>query len=112
MIGPRSGCFPPIALSGGYRPADNLIQIRLAQARDPENNRTMRQITRILAAAMLLGIVVPAQAQPAPVDAPFTETLSNATPLAFGMAADTAAHALGTPLSYISGRPGNEIYLA
>jgi hypothetical protein len=89
-----------------------LIQIRLAQARDPENNRTMRQITRIFAAAMLLGIVVPAQAQPAPVDAPFTETLSNATPLAFGMAADTAARALGTPLSYISGRPGNEIYLA
>ncbi|MDB5564296.1 MAG: hypothetical protein JWP84_862 [Tardiphaga sp.] len=43
---------------------------------------------------------------------PFTATLSNATPLAFGMQADDAARALGTPLAYISGRPGNEIYLA
>jgi hypothetical protein len=43
---------------------------------------------------------------------PFTATLSNATPLAFGMQADDAARALGTTLAYISGRPGNEIYLA
>ena len=43
---------------------------------------------------------------------PFTETLSNNTPLFFGMGADEAAIALGVPLNYISGRPGDEIFLA
>ena len=43
---------------------------------------------------------------------PFTATLSNNTPLVFGMDADDASRALGEPLSYISGRPGDEIYLA
>ena len=28
------------------------------------------------------------------------------------MDADTTAHALGTPLNYVSGRPGDEILLA
>ena len=41
----------------------------------------------------------------------FTATLSNNTPLAFGMDAEEAARALGTPLNYVSGRPGDEIYL-
>ncbi len=41
----------------------------------------------------------------------FTATLSNNTPLAFGMDAEAASRALGTPLNYVSGRPGNEIYL-
>ena len=43
---------------------------------------------------------------------PFTATLSNHTPLAFGMEVADASRALGEPLSYVSGRPGNEIYLA
>jgi hypothetical protein len=38
--------------------------------------------------------------------------LSNNTPLAFGMDAEEAARALGTPLTYVKGRPGQEIYLA
>lgn len=42
---------------------------------------------------------------------PFTATLSNTTPLAFGMGEEDAARALGAPLTYISGRPGDEIYL-
>ena len=42
----------------------------------------------------------------------FTATLSNNTPLAFGMDAESAARALGQPLNYISGRPGDEIFLA
>ncbi|MFT4116121.1 hypothetical protein [Bradyrhizobium sp.] len=33
-------------------------------------------------------------------------------PLTFGMSADAAAHALGVPLNYVRGRPGNELYLA
>jgi hypothetical protein len=46
-----------------------------------------------------------------PGSPPFTATLSNNTPLAFGMGEEEAARALGTPLTYISGQPGDEIYL-
>jgi hypothetical protein len=48
----------------------------------------------------------------APYAPPFTATLSNSTPLAFGMDPEETARALGTPLNYVSGRPGDEIYLA
>jgi hypothetical protein len=37
---------------------------------------------------------------------------SNVAPLAFGMTPDEVASALGMPLTYHSGRPGAEIYLA
>src|SRR4030081_1902351 len=47
-----------------------------------------------------------------PHSPPFTATLSNNTPLAFGMDAEDTSRALGTPLNYVSGRPGNEIFLA
>jgi hypothetical protein len=43
---------------------------------------------------------------------PFTATLSNTTPLVIGMSADEATQALGTELKYLSGRPGDEIFLA
>jgi hypothetical protein len=77
---------------------------------------------KIPAAAALLvvilsgGALAPANAQvPAPTGAPwsppFTATLSNNTPLVFGMNAEEAARALGTPLNYLRGRPGDEIYL-
>jgi hypothetical protein len=42
----------------------------------------------------------------------FTATLSNTTPLVFGMDVEGVSRALGQPLSYISGRAGDEIYLA
>jgi hypothetical protein len=47
-----------------------------------------------------------------PFSPPFTATLSNNTPLAFGMDEEQAARALGAPLTYVSGRPGDEIFLA
>ena len=47
-----------------------------------------------------------------PRDPPFTATLSNSVPLSFGMDAGEVSQALGQPLSYISGRAGDEIYLA
>ena len=47
-----------------------------------------------------------------PYPPPFTATLSNNTPLAFGMDAGQTARALGQPLQYVRGRPGNEIFLA
>jgi hypothetical protein len=58
----------------------------------------------------------PADAQQFPHDGslrrPFIESLSNLTPLAFGMTMDETSRALGQPLQLVSGRPGNEIYLA
>jgi len=73
---------------------------------------------RAPAAALLLiaGMASPAVAQqwsPAggSTPPPFVATLSNNTPLAFGMDQESAARALGTPLNYVSGRPGEEIYL-
>jgi hypothetical protein len=47
-----------------------------------------------------------------PYPPPFTATLSNNVPLAFGMDPEDAARALRTPLNYVSGRPGDEIFLA
>ena len=74
---------------------------------------------KIFAAACLLLITAaaPAGAQGlpplgGPYPPPFTATLSNNTPLAFGMGAEEASVALGVPLNYVSGRPGNEIFLA
>jgi len=33
-------------------------------------------------------------------------------PLEFGMTPDEAGHALGVPLNYVRGRPGNELFVA
>ncbi|WP_454622124.1 hypothetical protein [Bradyrhizobium cenepequi] len=75
--------------------------------------RTLAATLLVLAAA-----AAPACAQhlppfggPAPARSTFTTTLSNTTPLVFGMDAEETSRALGTPLTYVSGRPGNEIYL-
>ncbi len=70
----------------------------------------------LLPLAVLAAQIDPAGAQQMAPGAvprtPFTTTLSNHTPLVFGMDAADASRALGEPLSYVSGRPGNEIYLA
>lgn len=75
------------------------------------------RVLAVVAVMLIAGGAAPAGAQqqpPAggPYPPPFTATLSNNTPLAFGMGAEDAARALGTPLNYVSGRPGEEIYLA
>jgi hypothetical protein len=71
----------------------------------------------VTACLLLIAASMPATAQGVPpvggpYPPPFTATLSNNTPLFFGMDAQEAAFALGVPLNYISGRPGNEIFLA
>ena len=69
----------------------------------------------MMAAAMMALVAMKAAAQAqqlAPPRLPFVKTLSNNTPLAFGMDAGQAAQALGQPLQYVRGRPGNEIYFA
>jgi hypothetical protein len=48
----------------------------------------------------------------APRSPPFTTTLSNNTPLVSGMGIEDASRALQEPLTYVSGRPGDEIYRA
>jgi hypothetical protein len=69
----------------------------------------------VLMGVFLAGLA-PASAQQygpsAVARAPFTATLSNTTPLAFGMDVEDVSRALQQPLSYISGPPGDEIYLA
>src|SRR6266849_3550835 len=76
----------------------------------------MRTSIAALLVIATTGASVPAGAQHlppigGPYPPPFTATLSNNTPLAFGMDAEAAARALGTPLNYVRGRPGEEIYL-
>ena len=68
----------------------------------------------VIAASLALPGAAGAQqlAPPGPRAPPFTATLSNHTPLVFGMDVTDVSRALGEPLSYISGRPGDEIYLA
>jgi hypothetical protein len=72
-----------------------------------------RALLLIAASIAWLG---PASAQPfttaTPFGPPFTATLSNNTPLAFGMDVEDATQALGTPLTYVKGPPGDEVYLA
>ncbi len=76
--------------------------------------RRLAQIASVV--AVFLAPLAPAGAQqwiPGAVPrAPFVATLSNNTPLAFGMDISDASQALGGPLDYVSGRPGEEIFLA
>lgn len=76
--------------------------------------------TFVLAAASLTTMALSVSAQgiatlpeprPFATATPFTQTLSNTTPLAFGMSADDAATVLQTPLTYVSGKPGNEMFV-
>ena len=54
---------------------------------------------------------LPAGAQDMTPRPPFTTTLSNNVPLAFGMDADMASRALGLPLTYVRGKPGDELFM-
>jgi hypothetical protein len=72
--------------------------------------------TIVIALLLIAGTTVTASAQKLPpfdasAPTPFTATLSNSTPLATGMGVKEAQHALGTPLTYVSGLPGEEIFL-
>lgn len=65
-----------------------------------------------IVAGALLSVAPAFAQQPAQIaPPPFTATLSNTTPLVFGMDANEAASALGMPLNYVGGGPGNETYL-
>jgi hypothetical protein len=64
------------------------------------------------AAAVLAVAVSGAGLAPAGAQQVLTAPLPNNTPLSFGMDANEASLALGTTLNYISGRAGDELYLA
>ena len=71
----------------------------------------------LVASVLLLALTAPAAAEKPPLfnstyPPSFTATLSNNVPLAFGMSADETALALGAPLNYVRGHPGDEIFLA
>ena len=72
----------------------------------------LRSVALASCLALAASAVLPsfARAQDA-VRLPFTSTLSNTTPLAFGMDAESAAAALGSPLTYVGGSPGNETFV-
>lgn len=70
----------------------------------------------VSAAVLLAAFATIAAIDAARADRPprprFVATLSNHVPLAFGMNPAEAADALRTPLTYVRGHRGNEIYLA
>lgn len=69
----------------------------------------MKRLSIAMIAAALA--IAPAMAEP-PARAPFVQSLSNNVPLSFGMSVDEASAALGVPLTYVSGKPGNEMMAA
>lgn len=71
----------------------------------------MTSATVLLVAVIAGGMIGPGRAE-VPTRPHFVATLSNHVPLAFGMNPAEAASALRTPLIYVRGRRGNEIYLA
>eukprot|EP01035_Chromulina_nebulosa_P034077 gene34077-biopygen22129 len=71
-----------------------------------------RSICGLLLSAIIAATTQVVEARQLAPLAPFTATLSNNTPLAFGMGPGDAARALGTPLTYVRGRPGDEVLLA
>jgi hypothetical protein len=76
-----------------------------------------RRYGALLLIAVLIALAGGARAEPfapagRPYSPPFTVTLSNTVPLAFGMDVEDVSRALRQPLSYVKGRPGDEIYLA
>lgn len=70
----------------------------------------MKVATLALSAILIATAFNDASAQ-TPAPGPFTTTLSNTTPLVFGMTAEDATLALGTPLVYVEGPPGDEVFL-
>lgn len=70
----------------------------------------------VSAAVLLAALATIASIDAVRADSPprprFVATLSNHVPLTFGMNPAEAAGALRTPLTYVRGRRGDEIYLA
>jgi hypothetical protein len=68
--------------------------------------RHLRSRILTMAVTLMLAIAGATHAQQAFIADP------NRIPLAFGMNAEQASFALGVPLKYVRGRPGDELFLA
>jgi hypothetical protein len=68
--------------------------------------RRLRSRILTMAVTLMLAIAGTAHAQQAIIADP------NRVPLTFGMNAEQASFALGVPLKYVRGRPGDELFLA
>jgi hypothetical protein len=68
--------------------------------------RRLRSPILTTAVTLMLAIAGHARAQQAVIADP------NRIPLTFGMNAEQASFALGVPLNYVRGRPGDELFLA
>jgi hypothetical protein len=71
-----------------------------------------QKILALAAAASAWPVIGFAQLSAPASPRPFTTTSSNNTPLVFGMSVENASQALDRPLSYVSGSPGNEVFVA
>jgi hypothetical protein len=68
--------------------------------------RRLRSRVFAMAVTLMLASTCSAHAQQPVIADP------NRIPLTFGMNAEQASFALGVPLNYVRGRPGDELYLA
>jgi hypothetical protein len=69
--------------------------------------RRLRRLVLTTLLTSMLAIAGAAHAQQDVIAVP-----PNRIPLTFGMNPEEASFALGVPLNYVSGRPGDELYLA
>jgi hypothetical protein len=69
--------------------------------------RRLRNLVFNMALTLMLATAGAARAQETVIAVP-----PNRVPLAFGMNAEQVSFALGVPLNYVHGRPGDELYLA
>jgi hypothetical protein len=87
------------------------MTLGLAESRKANDNGSM--IKTVIAALGLSLLAAPALAQDQPPPRlPFTASMSNNLPLAYGMTIEEVASALNAPLKYIRGKPGDEVYAA
>jgi hypothetical protein len=67
----------------------------------------MQRITAVIILGLVGALSVPSGLSHAQ-----QQRASNGMPLAFGMTVDQATQALGVPLKYVRGRPGDELFVA
>jgi hypothetical protein len=75
--------------------------------------RSSRSIKRLMVTSMATWMALASVTlTPASGQQPLRGIPPNGVPLLFGMTADEVSQALGVPLSYVRGRPGDELLVA
>jgi hypothetical protein len=83
------------------------LRNHVSSAVRPRRSRAVARLSFAFAAMLALASAAlpPALGQP-------VATPQGSVPLGFGMTADQASQALGVPLNYVRGRPGDELLVA